>query len=148
MNYRLNLGALGDDPVQIVGRTLDGRLHVEFASGARLMVPGDMVVPLHRRNDKDTSIQAADAQLARLSINQTKVLNALAAAGEVGMLDHDHQKINGLMQDSAGKRRKELQERGLVRDSGIRRPSPRGPLAIVWCITEAGREWLAKRSAA
>ena len=70
--------------------------------------------------------------------NQVLVLTALAAAGDRGMIDHDHEAVNGLKQDTAGKRRGELVADGLVVDSGQRRKTPRGAKAIVWVLTPAG----------
>lgn len=78
----------------------------------------------------------------RLTGLQVKVLEALAAAGTVGMTDHEHQQVNGLGQDTAGKRRGELVAKLLVRDTGRKRMTPRGQLAKVWEITVAGRQAL------
>jgi hypothetical protein len=43
-------------------------------------------------------------------------------------------------QTSAGKRRGELRDFGLVRDACRRRPSPTGSLCCVWELTDAGRD--------
>lgn len=106
---------------------------------------------MHRSTDPVTSQVAALNQAGRLSDNQTKVLAALEAAGDLGMLDHDHRAVNGLGQTSAGKRRLELQRAGLVESSGRTRLSPDKSPATVWVITAQGRrhmELLRKRGAA
>lgn len=112
-----------------------------------------IVDPRHlaRRTDPATSHIAARAQLDRLTSGQHKVLAALASAGDHGMIDHDHQAVNGLIQTSAGKRRGELTKAGLVIDTGRTRLSPVGSPAAVWKITPAGiayLELLARRGGA
>ena len=57
-----------------------------------------------------------------------------------GLTDFELGDLIGRQQTSAGKRRGELRDLGLVRDSGARRASPSGSSAIVWIITEAGKE--------
>jgi DNA-binding PadR family transcriptional regulator len=78
----------------------------------------------------------------RLTDSQHAVLKALAAAGELGMLDDDHELVNGLRADSAGKRRLELARKGYVTDTGRTRNTRRHKTATVWAITGAGREAL------
>jgi hypothetical protein len=68
------------------------------------------------------------------------VFLALAGAGSRGLIDHDHQRLNGLIPTSAGKRRLELMQAGLVVDSGHRRATDTGTAAIVWVLTDAGRQ--------
>lgn len=97
-----------------------------------------------RNSDPDTAHRAWEAQnTARISNGQLKVLLALAAAGDWGMTDHEHEPVNGLLQDSAGKRRLELVRKGLVAErTGFKRATPRGEKAQVWAITAAGRQAL------
>lgn len=120
------------------------RVDIEFKSGAQLRVPVVTLseVPVHHRhraNDMDTAVSAAAAiSTDGMTFAKIAVLKALAAAGEHGMIDHDHQPVNGLGQDTAGKRRGELVDDGLVVDSGIRRRTPRGRNAAVWVITPEG----------
>lgn len=45
-----------------------------------------------------------------------------------------------VQQTSAGKRRGELRDDGLVEDAGIRRPAPSGSASIVWRATQKGRD--------
>lgn len=124
---------------------LDGgrKADIQFDSGAQLRVPMRLLgeAPVHHRarsTDPETSLLAAATATDGLTHNQIAVLNALAAAGDVGMIDHDHEPVNGLKQDTAGKRRGELAADGLVVDSGQRRKTPRGAKAIVWVLTPAG----------
>ena len=135
----------GHADIVTVCAVLDGgrKADIEFASGAQLRVPMRLLgaIPAHHRaraTDPETSLLAAATATAGLTHNQIVVLTALAAAGDRGMIDHDHEPLNGLKQDTAGKRRGELVDQGLVVDSGQRRKTPRGAKAIVWTITPAG----------
>lgn len=92
---------------------------------------------LARTTDPDTSHAAAASQTpARRQRGQRLVLAALAQHGP--LTDFEHEAISGLVQQSAGKRRLELQRRGLVEYGQERRDSPNGSPARVWRITEAG----------
>jgi hypothetical protein len=121
---------------------------IEFASGSTLRVPMTVLgtVPTmhqYRTTDPDTSREAAESQTADLTHNQIVVLTAIARAGSHGMIDHEHEPINGLDQDTAGKRRGELRDLyGAVTDSGRRRKTPRGRNAVVWVITPLGQRLL------
>jgi hypothetical protein len=124
---------------------IDGgrKADIEFDSGSQLRVPMSMLgpTPAHvrsRSTDPETSLFAAATATAGMTHNQITVLSALAAAGDRGMIDHEHEAVNGLKQDTAGKRRGELADQGLVVDSGTRRKTPRGSKAIVWVLTPAG----------
>jgi hypothetical protein len=132
------------DVVTIVA-VLDGgrKADIQFDSGSQLRVPMTMLgaTPVNHRSrstDPDTAREAAATATDGLTHNQLLVLQALAAAGHRGMIDHDHEAVNGLKQDTAGKRRGELATYGLVTDSGDRRKTPRGSRAIVWVLTPAG----------
>lgn len=95
----------------------------------------------HRTNDMDTAREAADMSPESLAAGQRKVLFALADAGANGLIDHEHERINGLIPTSAGKRRLELRRKGLVEATGRRRLTGTGNAeAEVWCITKAGYE--------
>lgn len=136
----------GHANIVTIRAVLDGgrKADIQFDSGSQLRVPMTMLgaVPAHhgaRNTDPDTSLFAAATATEGMTHNQLAVLAALAAAGEPGMIDHDHEAVNGLKQDTAGKRRGELAASGLVVDSGRRRKTPRGAKAIVWTLTPAGR---------
>ena len=129
-----------------ITRVHAGATHVSvrFPSGSQLAkVPLAMLGTAradhgHRTGDPDTSVEAAVAASTDMTHNQIIVLRALAAAGTHGLIDHEHHPVNGLDQDTAGKRRGELRALGLVVDSGHRRKTPRNRNAVVWRITPAG----------
>lgn len=132
------------------GRILSGPVHgkwlVAFASGASMWFPAEMidegVVKLgpgrHRTTDPETARLAAEAAGERLNEHQWLVLASLIEAGRDGLIDHDHEARNGLIQTSAGKRRIELVRLGLVQWTGRKRRSPSGQLARVWGVTARG----------
>lgn len=129
------------DRVEIVSTLDDGRLIVRFDSGAELTVPPHLVSPLHRGGDLDTARAAAAAFTgAHLNDTQFTVLDAIVRS-LTGLADHQHAALNGLGQDTAGKRRLELQRKGLiVQVEGERFTTPRGKDAAIWQATNAGRE--------
>lgn len=94
----------------------------------------------HRTNDRPTAVAAA------LNVNGTtgtdQVLIALYNAGDKGLLDDEHEAINGLGRDSAGKRRGEFMDGnpGLIVDTGRTRITRRKRKATVWMLTDTGRE--------
>jgi hypothetical protein len=112
---------------------------VLFRSGAKLKVSESSLGNLpatYRANDRDTARAAGER--VNLTEGQRKVFLALAGAGSRGLIDHDHQRLNGLIPTSAGKRRLELMQAGLVVDSGHRRATSTGTAAIVWVLSDAG----------
>ena len=129
------------DWVSVMSLGQGNRVHVQFRSGSRLTVDASLLggaPSTYRSNDRDTARIAGER--ANLTDGQTKVLKALAGAGSRGLLDHDHHRLNGLIPTSAGKRRLELMQMGLVIDSGHRRATSTGTAAIVWVLSEAGRQ--------
>lgn len=92
----------------------------------------------HRIGDPDTAVAAANAQADRLTDGQWLVLDSLVHAGPAGLTDHEHEARNGLLQDSAGKRRYELAALGLAERTGTSRPTPRGKTARVYRATARG----------
>lgn len=148
MSVLAELRVFDDDTpsrVEIVSTFDDGRVLVRFAdldSRPTMTVPPHLVSPLHRAGDLDTARAAASALTEqRLSELQFQVLDALVRAWPEGLADHQHEAINGLGQDTAGKRRLELQRRGLVvKVEGVSFRTRRGSDATVWQVTNAGRE--------
>jgi hypothetical protein len=66
---------------------------------------------------------------------------SLDAAGDNGLTDYETaQRCHLARPHIAGNRRKELQTLGLVERTDERRPTDTGSTAVVWKITEAGRE--------
>ena len=129
------------DWVTVMAMGNGNRVHIQFRSGVPLTVDASLLggTPVtYRANDRDTARAAGER--VNLTDGQTKVLKALAGAGSRGLLDHDHERLNGLIPTSAGKRRLELCQAGLVIDSGHRRATSTGTAAIVWVLSEAGRQ--------
>jgi hypothetical protein len=129
------------DWVTVVALAQGTRAVVQFRSGSKLTVDASLLggtPSTHRTNDRDTARTAGER--VNLTEGQRKVFLALAGAGTRGLLDHDHERLNGLIPTSAGKRRLELMQAGLVVDSGHRRATDTGTAAIVWVLTDAGRQ--------
>ena len=59
-------------------------------------------------------------------------------ARPTGLTDFELGDIVGRQQTSAGKRRGELRDKGLIEATDLRRSAPSGSSAIVWRITTAG----------
>jgi hypothetical protein len=86
---------------------------------------------LHRGNDPDTAREAAKSVSRRSGGQRMRVwaaLNELGSATDFELADHI-----GILRSSAAKRRQELCEAGLVLDTGRRRQTDTGTMAIVWC---------------
>ncbi len=102
-----------------------------------------------RLRDPDTSHEAAafprrtdrDWALIALYTTRSGLTDFELAEKLTEMLSSDtwppHRRIIG--QSSAGKRRGELRDFGLVRYAGTKRPSPTGSPSRVWELTDAGR---------
>lgn len=134
------------DEVELTHKPADpGCVEVRFRSGATLQVEPQHLGGVHRLGDMDTAVMAgrAHATTGGLGDLHFKVLTALAAAGARGMTDDEHENVNQIRADSAGKRRLEMERLGYVRKADGRRQTRRGAMAAVWRITEAGEEALA-----
>ena len=122
---------------------------VNADAGASLLVPIEFIDTatitvaratghMHRATDPETSRLAAEAAAERLTEPQWRVLATLVAAGPRGLIDHEHEARNGLAQDTAGARRKQLERLGLTEPTGDRRLTPRGSYANVHRATARG----------
>jgi len=98
---------------------------------------GDLFGPGHRLRDPDTSIAAAHEH-ARLRAQDRREALRIHSLHPDGLTDFELGDIMRRQQTSAGKRRGELRDMGLIEDSGGRRPAPSGSSAIVWRITPHG----------
>jgi hypothetical protein len=95
--------------------------------------------PGARDSDPETSHLAAGAHPKIRGKDRINCLLA-HASNPAGLTDYELAAIVGRQQNSAGKRRTELRDRGLVEDSGIRRKNERtGANCIVWRITTLGK---------
>lgn len=84
-----------------------------------------------RATDPETSHQAAADAGTHARTNRAMALQLLRDHAD-GLTDFELAALSGLQQTSIGKRRGELRDAGLVRDSGRRRAAPSGSMAIVW----------------
>lgn len=132
---------IAPSPVEIVRDFMDGRVRVRFVN-----VPdsSEWTVPSHLllADERDSLSLVPTPPQGRLTERQAIVLQALANAGYNGMTDDEHEAVNGMRGDSAGKRRLELCRYGYVATTDHTRPTKRGGSAIVWQITNAGMEAL------
>lgn len=86
--------------------------------------------PGHR--NVDTSIAAADAFAPKLGRLQRMAETAIRDAGLHGLTADELAKRLDLDRWSIQPRTSELKRKGLIRDSGLRRPNATGKRAIVW----------------
>lgn len=89
-----------------------------------------------RRSDPATSKDAADALEGEVATRmELKVLAALRNSPN-GATTHELVGLTGLPYESVTPRIKPLRKKGLVEDSGAKRPGPGGKRqCIVWCLT-------------
>jgi hypothetical protein len=102
--------------------------------------------PASRATDPDTSHQAAETHQITRAHDRMAVLLA-HAAHQSGLTDFELADIVNRQQTSAGKRRGELRDLGMIEATDQRRPAPSGSAAIVWKITQLGREFVRGMSA-
>lgn len=95
----------------------------------------------------ETEVAAARFVMPRTGTQRRKVLEAIAAADEDGLTDHQVAETTGIYLYSAAPRRTELVRGGWVRDSGRRRSTPHGSEAVVWILTDEGAAHLARGAA-
>ncbi len=94
--------------------------------------------PRRRTRMKSTSI-AAYRNLGPESRTQAaRILARIIEAGAHGMTDEEGGIALSIKPQSYTPRRGELEEAGLVRDSGMKRPTSSGCAAMVWVAVRAG----------
>lgn len=100
-----------------------------------------------RRSDPDTSHQAARESRKLRNSQRTQLLrvyaNDDAVSGE-GLNDEEAAVMVGLDRVAATRRLSQLRAHGWIIDTGLRRPTSTGCMAMVCCITPDG--WKALRS--
>jgi hypothetical protein len=102
--------------------------------------------PLARNSDPSTSYEAARDASFKASEHRVKALQAFFDFGP--MTDFELADATRLQQNSIGKRRKDCQDAGLVdvltNEDGVKvkRPAPSGSKALVWKLTQAGRDYV------
>ncbi len=82
--------------------------------------------------DSDTSRQAAEQIEPSTGRLQGLVLDEIRDSGGHGRTDDELEVVLSLRHQTASARRRELVLKGLVRDSGRRRPTRSGRQAVVW----------------
>lgn len=93
--------------------------------------------PGARNTDPDTSHKAANRHPQKRARDRVWVLLA-HQEHPTGLTDFELAALVGRQQTSAGKRRGELRDEGLIEETWMRRPAPSGSPAIVWKITAKG----------
>jgi predicted ArsR family transcriptional regulator len=89
------------------------------------------------RHAPETSAKAA-SDIADISGKQRLLVYKSIENSPDGMTDAQLEADLGIQGSSVRPRRKELQERGLIEDSGLRRTTPSGRQAVVWKTCEQG----------
>lgn len=87
-----------------------------------------------RRSDPDTAHEAANANQEIRGEQRKKVYDYLLSVGANGATDYEIAVACGILRTSAGKRRKELVDLGLVEYAGFSRPTDTGSSARVWRV--------------
>ncbi len=85
---------------------------------------------------RPTQVEAAGRALPRSGSQRSKVLAAIQASYDLGMTDEEIGIRLGLDGNSVRPRRKELEDAGLIVDSGEKRPTASSTKAIVWVAAE------------
>lgn len=88
--------------------------------------------PGHR--DVDTSVAAADALAPKLGRLQLMAQTAIRTAGARGLTADELAAHLDMDRWSIQPRTSELKRKGLIADSGKRRPNATGRMAIVWIV--------------
>ena len=102
--------------------------------------------PAARATDPSTSHDAAKDATMGASVGRLAAMRCLSIRP---LTDFELAEATGIQQTSIGKRRGECAAHGLVekaldgRGEEVRRPTPTGSGALVWQVTEAGRNWYA-----
>jgi hypothetical protein len=94
-----------------------------------------------RGTDPDTSWGAAYRDLVRRAGDRLVALEVHASRPN-GLTDYELAALMARQQNSAGKRRGELRDYGLIEATAIRRAAPSKSPCIVWAITEMGKQML------
>lgn len=104
------------------------------------------ILPPHQRHS-DTSVEAAETVSHKFSGMMDTVFKKIGLQGEFGMTDEEGQISLRMEGNSYRPCRVTLVDRGLVKDSGKRRKTIRNRNAVVWELTDFGkdvfRKWIA-----
>jgi len=109
-----------------------------FDPGSAMYPPRPPAAPYVKSSE--TSRQAGQ-QIARITGELgRRVLEAIRRAGPAGLIDEQIQRTTGIRESTARARRVELVQHGLVKDSGLTRPTASGRSATVWIARDFGQE--------
>ncbi len=91
-------------------------------------------LPWEPEAQSETSKQAAAAMLETADTLRAKVYRMIARANRLGATDDEIEVALGLRHQTASARRRELVLAGHVTDSGQRRATRSGRMAVVWVV--------------
>lgn len=91
-------------------------------------------LPAHQKHSP-TSRAAAESIKPRVGPMHAQLLEWLMCSGTYGLTDEGMQLL-GMAQNTQRPRRRELQQAGLIADSGRTRPTSSGRQAVVWILAE------------
>lgn len=120
----------------------DGLYHISRGAIFGWVHPKFLVFIGGARNTDPDTAHNAYATLQHLSDKHRLVLRLLRMYGPLtddGLSEHAAQHGVELIPTSIGKRRREMEESGFVVNSGHRAPTRRGVSAILWTLTDLGR---------
>jgi len=81
-----------------------------------------------------TSVAAAQAKVPTASSDEGRVFQTIKVSGKHGMTDDELEVALNLLHQTASARRRGLELRNFVMDSGRSRPTRTGRQAIVWIV--------------
>lgn len=94
----------------------------------------DGIAPLPFNRGSLTSELAAISKEATREVDEQRVMRALRAAGDAGLMDDDLEVWLGMTHQSVSARRNGLVRKGLVCDSGRTRQTRSRRKAVVWIV--------------
>lgn len=112
--------------------------------GRELPDPAARVQARHHANARDTEVVAAQMVTPRAGTMRAEILNLLYP--DHGYTHEELATAMGRLNNSVSPRVTELTHMGWIHDSGIRRLTPTGAPAIVWILTDRGKELLGSAS--
>lgn len=89
-------------------------------------------LPPHQKGSDTSKLAAIELDGTRRATLRAMVFRALRERGSTGATDEELQQALRLQGNTERPRRRELEEVGLVRDSGVRRKTQAGKAAVVW----------------
>lgn len=112
----------------------------QMSLGLQMPNPAKNRMPKWHKAALDTERIAAALVYPHSGTQRMKVLKELERAGAEGRTDYELGEALGILRTSAGKRRAELAEDGLVQATVNRRMTDTSSPAVVWRLTEKGRQ--------